>query len=346
MAKFLAAVGMTFALASAAGAVTMPAPLRNNTPVTGNSAQFTNDALYKYYDTDGTATTSNPGNGIQQGFLANKYSLTPVTPLIGTSNNVLPQLERAVIEFRAGGTTLGSGNRTYGFHIPDATTGVPDLVPGPDVFAELNTTTTQNATTSSVSTTNQINVPWVNFLALGTTNDAMPQPAPVSFEIARTGNMITFRIGDSSSGAAWDHVWSSTQTYFGAVNAIQLRMANGGNAAWRITDLQYNNAFLKPSTDSAATGTYQSDNISGNAFSNREIFLWDKVSGDFTLKGNVFLGWVLNRPANSDSNIQISLMETPVEQVEPIPEPASWAMMIAGFGLVGASMRRRRRALA
>jgi choice-of-anchor A domain-containing protein len=31
---------------------------------------------------------------------------------------------------------------------------------------------------------------------------------------------------------------------------------------------------------------------------------------------------------------------------EPVPEPASWAMMIAGFGLVGAMMRRRRSALA
>lgn len=29
-----------------------------------------------------------------------------------------------------------------------------------------------------------------------------------------------------------------------------------------------------------------------------------------------------------------------------IPEPASWAMMIAGFGLVGATMRRRRTAIA
>jgi hypothetical protein len=27
----------------------------------------------------------------------------------------------------------------------------------------------------------------------------------------------------------------------------------------------------------------------------------------------------------------------------PVPEPASWAMLIAGFGLVGATMRRRRR---
>jgi hypothetical protein len=31
---------------------------------------------------------------------------------------------------------------------------------------------------------------------------------------------------------------------------------------------------------------------------------------------------------------------------DPVPEPASWAMLIAGFGLTGAAMRRRRRALA
>ena len=32
--------------------------------------------------------------------------------------------------------------------------------------------------------------------------------------------------------------------------------------------------------------------------------------------------------------------------VAVVPEPASWAMMIAGFGLVGASLRRNRRGLA
>jgi hypothetical protein len=30
-----------------------------------------------------------------------------------------------------------------------------------------------------------------------------------------------------------------------------------------------------------------------------------------------------------------------VEIADPVPEPASWAMMIAGFGLAGAAMRRR-----
>jgi hypothetical protein len=27
----------------------------------------------------------------------------------------------------------------------------------------------------------------------------------------------------------------------------------------------------------------------------------------------------------------------------PVPEPATWAMMIGGFGLLGAAARRRRR---
>ncbi len=35
-----------------------------------------------------------------------------------------------------------------------------------------------------------------------------------------------------------------------------------------------------------------------------------------------------------------------VPPVGPVPEPASWAMMIAGFGLVGAAMRRRSAGLA
>jgi hypothetical protein len=40
---------------------------------------------------------------------------------------------------------------------------------------------------------------------------------------------------------------------------------------------------------------------------------------------------------------------TPLSPPPPqiaVPEPASWAMMIAGFGLVGASMRRRKAVIA
>ena len=42
--------------------------------------------------------------------------------------------------------------------------------------------------------------------------------------------------------------------------------------------------------------------------------------------------------------VAISLSGDPIAGA--VPEPASWAMLIAGFGLTGAAMRRRRRALA
>ena len=36
----------------------------------------------------------------------------------------------------------------------------------------------------------------------------------------------------------------------------------------------------------------------------------------------------------------------PEPAVDAVPEPASWAMMVAGFGLVGFAVRSRRRSIA
>jgi hypothetical protein len=63
--------------------------------------------------------------------------------------------------------------------------------------------------------------------------------------------------------------------------------------------------------------------------------------GGFSLsdtQGNAISGWSLS--SSSGTNWQNSFI--PGEVSAAVPEPASWAMLIAGFGLVGAMQRRRR----
>jgi hypothetical protein len=49
---------------------------------------------------------------------------------------------------------------------------------------------------------------------------------------------------------------------------------------------------------------------------------------------------------NPDIAEGTTLIQGGLTQVPAIPEPATWAMMIAGFGMVGATVRRRRSVLA
>jgi len=338
------AFGLVVGLASTAAAVTVPAPLRNNNPMTGNEAEFRSDRRYEYWDIDGTATT--PNGSQEPGYLADRYNLTPVDPPgSATSNSVLPQLERAVIEFRGGVDTQGSTNRTYGVHVPNAATGLPPILGGDGIHRPLTKEATLNASSSTVSTTNQINVPWTNFQqGGGIADDLAIRPPPVLFSIARAGSTLTVQIGDQSSVAQWDHLWSATSSGFTEINGIQLRMSAGGSSTWQVTDLRYNGDLLQSTVGGGLTSTYQADTIIETAaFTEREIFLWDKIAGDFTLTGNIFLGWANFRPISSTANMQFKLLALPDgPPIEPVPEPSSWVMLIAGFGLVGASLRRRR----
>ncbi|WP_353216404.1 PEPxxWA-CTERM sorting domain-containing protein [Sandarakinorhabdus sp.] len=321
--------------ANVAGAVTQPSALRNDTPGTGNFASFTSDNLFGNFDTDPMAA------GNQAGFVANRYNLEPS----GASNNAVTPLERAVVEFRSGGAVQGSSNRTYGFHVPTEASGLPISAGGSGVASSLTNFASVNANTSTVSTTDQINVPWTNFMQSNGLDVVNAPPPPVMFSITRSNNIMTLRIGDGSSTAQWDHSWSTSSSGFADVNAFQLRMASGGSSAWRLTELRFNGSLLNSTINSSPTSLYQSDNITGNPFTNREIFLWDNVSGNFSLTGRLLLGWTNTAPVNSTANLQIKFLSIPGGG-DPIPEPASWAMLIAGFGLVGSSLRLRRQGIA
>ncbi len=50
--------------------------------------------------------------------------------------------------------------------------------------------------------------------------------------------------------------------------------------------------------------------------------------------------FMLTNPFFASSNSTLVISE---QAVSPIPEPATWAMMLLGFGLVGGAMRARRR---
>lgn len=82
-----------------------------------------------------------------------------------------------------------------------------------------------------------------------------------------------------------------------------------------------------------------------NADGANHIFSAAYAGGDFDIPAGQYVNFEdLDSRDFSDFNYaDLGFVFTNVSVIESaVPEPASWAMMIAGFGLVGAAMRRRR----
>ena len=88
----------------------------------------------------------------------------------------------------------------------------------------------------------------------------------------------------------------------------------------------------------AATAIYALENNSGSAM----LRNYDLATG--MAQHGVYLQDNGNEPFANYANIAFASDDDgPV--VSPVPEPATWALMIAGFGLAGVGLRRRRPAL-
>lgn len=242
------------------------------------------------------------------GFLQTHYGL----PLVNGS--ALPPVERAVAESRS----PGSGQRTRGFHVPTSATGLP--------VADGGTGVTQALTNVGSLAPGNITTPWVD-------------DQNVAFTLTRSGSTITYSIANSPSA----NVWSHTAASVAEINAIQFRLRAAGSNSVFLSDIQLAHGGTMVALGCAAMlvtcGVGQSGAFSASA-GDIHISLFDQINGDFVLTGN----WRFDlSPSRAGNNAQIKLLALPSGAV---PEPASWAMLITGFGFIGMVLRRRRDMLA
>lgn len=146
----------------------------------------------------------------------------------------------------------------------------------------------------------------------------------------------------------------------------------GSNPAGRISSFGFNdvnNVIASVGTVSGtATGAFDTVNFNANypnSLGNREICVFDGPAGTCTGNGNgVTVGspgvgtFTLDYVANNMTELNFSDFAVRYQATganrngsgtgvgtiaPPVPEPATWAMMLVGFGATGAAMRRSRR---
>ncbi|MBU1376387.1 MAG: PEPxxWA-CTERM sorting domain-containing protein [Alphaproteobacteria bacterium] len=100
-------------------------------------------------------------------------------------------------------------------------------------------------------------------------------------------------------------------------------------------------------------GSYSMGGIAGDELTfTGETFIWNPEDGDLSLVleiaqpkagGGLFVSNIGEaKPGGPEQND----IGGPERGPSPAPEPAAWALMIAGFGLAGATLRRRGRVVA
>lgn len=140
----------------------------------------------------------------------------------------------------------------------------------------------------------------------------------------------------------------------------------GGNAtdisANSIANLSNHVLTLTGFLNIAAAGTYRfalgSDDgsqlsIDGILLSNDGDHGFGTVSKDYTLDAGLHAISILQFEDGGAAGMSLRMDDQPLgtdilqtDTAGAVPEPASWALMIGGFALVGAAMRRRRRSVA
>lgn len=100
------------------------------------------------------------------------------------------------------------------------------------------------------------------------------------------------------------------------------RSATGTRPAYSLVDVATDTTVWSSTQITSGNGGFTTVNVGSDWFSNALRFSYNNSRGTLGI-----------------NDIQVEIRPTPTGV---IPEPANWAMMIAGFGMVGAVSRRRR----
>lgn len=153
----------------------------------------------------------------------------------------------------------------------------------------------------------------------------------VSIADNETGVDTAYVIVNSGYGVAGKNIGSLTFLGAGS-DQISVDLIEGVNIRDHWT--AYNNV----ATDIFATATYPG----GNRF---DVYRYDISALGGTLTGIEFASTSLANFPNGQPFLA-AVTTTFEGAVGGVPEPASWALMISGFGLAGAALRARRRLVA
>lgn len=146
---------------------------------------------------------------------------------------------------------------------------------------------------------------------------------------------------------------STASFAFGAGDFVQLSFVLGGAQRGSVVD-QFSAGFsfggvtlLQNYTLGGAYGSVNLGTFSTNAFSSSTGIAGNSPFATYTLSftaGNA--GTLMANIGTTSADNVGPLLDSVRLDIGVVPEPASWALMIAGFGMVGFAARRRRSALA
>lgn len=142
--------------------------------------------------------------------------------------------------------------------------------------------------------------------------------------------------------------WNLTSAY--NADRYGATMMTGGSQAHAVFTKAGGGAFNLNSVDitdganSASGGMFDLTWFDGvDTFTETFVLDWERGLQTFAFNKTNILWFSLGTSGWAGGNLQFDNVALDAPVVSGVPEPASWALMITGFGLAGTALRQRRR---